>query len=179
MFVPELSNEKNKEIIIKLNDMNIMYNYVNKRKGVRATQLASKGRRVSNKSRTKRIFQIPGMPGYFTGGTINGDKINFIYSVEHPSIESGLVRVRFQVYDNPDKSKIYAKNFNNVSAVAKEYFGIQAYCYNELENRNKKQATVSVVKASVCSENKQSSSRLGQLLKNLFERISNKIRIVL
>lgn len=142
-------------------------------KGVKATLLARKGRRVSKCTRNKRIFQIPGMPGFFTGGTINGEKINYIYSVEHPDIESGLEKVRFQVYDNPDKSKIYAKNFDKVSELALEYFGVKVYCYNEIAKKNSKRVLQSVSTAA-CTQTKQSRSGFRSLLKTLFERLKER-----
>ncbi len=140
------------------------------RKGVKVTLLASKGRKISRAPMGKRCFQIDGMPGYFTGGTINGEKINFIYSVEHPSIESGLDKVRFQVYDNADKSKIVAKNFEKVSALALEYFGVKVYCYNEIAKKNSKQASQSVSTAA-CTITKQSRSGFRSSFKVLFERL--------
>lgn len=137
------------------------------RKGVKATQLANKGKRVSQAPRRNRVFQITGMPGYFTGGTINGDTINFTYSVVHPSIEAGLDKVRFQVIDNPDKSKIYAKNFDRVSALASEYFGIKAYCYNEIAKKASKQ---SVLQANTATDyNKGGKTRIN--LKRLLQQL--------
>lgn len=147
-----------------------MISTVKNRKGVKVTLLASKSKRVSKNARRERVFQIDGMPGYFTGGTINGEKINIIYSVEHPSIESGLDRVRFQVYDNADKSKIVAKNFEKVSALALEYFGVKVYCYNEIAKKNSKQASPSVSTAA-CTLTKQSRCGFRSLFKVLFERL--------
>ena len=147
-----------------------MYNYPKFRKGVKDTQLAKKGKQVSKKAKLERVFQIDGMPGYFTGGTINGEKINITYSVEHPSIESGLDKVRFQVFDNPDKSKIYAKNFDKVSELALEYFGIKVYCYNEIAKKNSKRVLQSVSTAA-CTQPQQSRSGFRSLLKTLFARL--------
>ena len=147
-----------------------MQNYNKNLKGVKTTQLASKGRRVSKNARGKRVFQIDGMPGYFTGGTINGEKINITYSVEHPSIESGLDKVRFQVYDNADKSKIVAKNFDKVSALALEYFGVKVYCYNEIAKKNSKLASQSV-SAAASTQPVLSRGGFKSLLKVLFERL--------
>ena len=147
-----------------------MYNRYNRRKGVKATQLVCKGRKVSLCSRSNRVFQINGVPGYFSGGTVSGTKYNFTYSVEHPDIESGLDKVRFQVYDNADKSKIYATNFEKVSALASEYYGVRVYCYNEVEKKNRKQEAMLNTVASVYRANESTHNKgIRGLINRLFK----------
>ncbi len=141
------------------------------RKGVKVTQLVSKAKKESRQEKGERTFQIDGLSGYFKVGVINENKYNLTYYIKHPNTVAGNEKARFQVYDNIDKSKIYATNFDKVAELVFKDCGLKVYCYNEIAKKQAKQATV-------VHTNKPSIAKTTRLNKvgNLLGRIISRIR---
>ena len=98
------------------------------------------------------------------------NKYNLTYYTKHPNVVAGNEKARFQVYDNADKSKIDATNFDKVAELVFKDCGLKVYCYNEIAKRQAKQATVvRTNKPSVAKNTRQND--LGNLLGRFLSRV--------
>ena len=98
------------------------------------------------------------------------NKYNLTYYTKHPNVVAGNEKARFQVYDNADKSKIYATNFDKFAELVFKDCGLKVYCYNEIAKRQAKQATVvRTNKPSVAKNTRQND--LGNLLGRFLSRV--------
>ena len=113
----------------------------NRPKGIKITELVRQARKLSNAPRGQRTFQYPDRAGYFTVGKINGNKINFTFHAKNPATSDSHVKGRFQIYDNVDKTKIYATNTDDIVKAVWFLFGQKVYFYNEVAKKAAKQKT--------------------------------------
>lgn len=116
----------------------------NRMRGIKTTELVRQAKRISRQPRGKRTFEYPNIKGYFEIGKINGDKFNFTYHTENPSVSDCHLKVRFQVYDNVDKALISATNTDKVVEAYKETLGLKIYFYNEIAKKVAKAQSLNV-----------------------------------
>lgn len=113
-------------------------------RGIKTTELVKQAKRLARQPRGKRTFEYPNIKGYFEIGTINGDKFNFTYHTENPSVSTCHVKVRFQVYDNIDKALITATNTEKVVEAYEKALGLRVYFYNEIAKKAAKAQSLTV-----------------------------------
>ena len=114
----------------------------NRAKGIKTPELVRRARKLSTAPRGQRTFRYPDREGYYSVGLINGDKINLTFHTEDPTTGKTHVKVRFQLYDNVDKAKIYATNTDRVKEAVLQSFGQKVYFYNEVAKKELKQQTI-------------------------------------